>query len=99
MLSGDTKMVPQMIEVSRGCDLLIHEACNENLCRLAGLALRDKRLAAMNLEMQQYHTATEEVATIAHNAGVRNSFSRTWFRVSPDRSGRGNLHAWYGTNL
>jgi ribonuclease Z len=72
VISGDTKKVPQMVELAGNCDLLIHEAVNRDLVlmALAGLKKGNPRLAAMSEEMMEYHTSTLEVAEIARDANV-----------------------------
>ncbi|MBW1732496.1 MAG: MBL fold metallo-hydrolase [Deltaproteobacteria bacterium] len=73
VVSGDTKKVPQMTEMAKGCDILVHEALNLQLVNMSEARLRDHpRLLAMTKEMVEYHTTTMEVAEIARDAGVRN---------------------------
>lgn len=72
VVSGDTKKVPQMVEMSRGCDILVHEAMNENLlARGRGAAAGSERMKKISTDILDYHTMTDEVAEIARDAGVK----------------------------
>lgn len=72
VVSGDTKKVPQMAEMSEGCDILVHEAMNENLlARGRGAANTNERTKKMSIDILDYHTMTDEVAEIARDAGVK----------------------------
>jgi ribonuclease Z len=70
VVSGDTVKVPKMIEMARGCDILVHEAVNTRIIELAQRYL-DERMYKMSMEMLEYHTPTEEVAEIAREAGAK----------------------------
>ncbi|MBW1801704.1 MAG: MBL fold metallo-hydrolase [Deltaproteobacteria bacterium] len=71
VVSGDTVRVPQMVEMAKGCDILVHEALNTRLVELSRSRIKNNpRLLAMNREMTEYHTTTIEVAEIARDAGV-----------------------------
>jgi ribonuclease Z len=78
VVSGDTIKVPAMIEMSKGADILVHDATQKQM--VAGGMLQflrgqktpaTDRLATMTEEMLEYHAATEDVARIADEAGVR----------------------------
>ncbi len=72
VVSGDTRYVPQMAEMAKGADILVHEAINTKMIGMgqkAGMA-GDERMLEMSREMTEYHTPTEEVAAIARDAGV-----------------------------
>jgi ribonuclease Z len=72
VVSGDTKKVPQMVEMTKGCDILVHEALNLQLVKISEARLRDNpRMLAMTKDMVVYHTTTMEVAQIARDTGVR----------------------------
>lgn len=73
VVSGDTKKVPAMVEMSKGVDLLIHEAINGPLLQniLAGLKNSNPRQAGMLEDMMSHHTTAIEVAEIAAEAGVK----------------------------
>jgi ribonuclease Z len=70
VISGDTAYCPELIELARGCDLLVHEAfvhwAQEARAKAAG---RDPDGTA---NVQSYHTTTEEVGKVAHNAGAKH---------------------------
>ena len=72
VISGDTKEVPQMVEMSKGCDVLVHEALNRPMVEASQAFFREAnpRMAEMSIEMMDYHTSTLEVAQIAREAGV-----------------------------
>jgi len=72
VISGDTKKVPQMIEMAKGCDILVHEALNRQLVEMSIAILRENnpRMAEMSVEMMDYHTSTLEAAEIAREAEV-----------------------------
>jgi len=76
VVSGDTKRVPQMTEMAKDCDVLVHEAVNKTLIKRAqkiggNLVDLSERMWKMTLEMMDYHTSTEEVAEIARDANVK----------------------------
>ncbi len=72
VVSGDTKKVPQMAEMSEGCDILVHEAMNPDLLATArGVANTNERTKKMSADILDYHTMTDEVAEIACDAGVK----------------------------
>ncbi len=73
VVSGDTKKVQAMVEMSRGADLLIHEAMNGPMLNgaLGGMRNTNPRQAAMLEDLMEYHTTAIEVAEIAAEAGVK----------------------------
>jgi ribonuclease Z len=72
VISGDTVMVPAMIEQSRGADILVHDTMNKDMVQMGLDAIKesDPRLTAMGKEMMEYHSDRMEVARIAQEAGV-----------------------------
>jgi ribonuclease Z len=73
VVSGDTKKVARMVEMAKGCDILVHEAANRQLVQMTITRLRsqnNQRAAVMSEEMMEYHTSTTELAEIARDAGV-----------------------------
>ncbi len=70
VVSGDTKKVPRMTEMSQGCDILVHESMNRNMVEMAAQN-SDKRRAKQAMDILDYHTMTDEVAEIARDAGVK----------------------------
>ncbi len=82
VVSGDTKKVPQMTEMSRGCDILVHEAMNEKLLAMGrGAANTDERTQKMSTDILDYHTMTDEVAQIARDAASRLLGRPDWTRA------------------
>lgn len=77
VVSGDTVKVPIMAEMSRGADILVHDAANKGMVETAISYLKsrssaeDDRRAAMAAEMLIYHAKTDEVAALAAEAGVK----------------------------
>ena len=74
VVSGDTKKVSQMVEMSKGCDILVHEAINPNLLEMGRRASRanaNERMQKISADILDYHTMTDEVAEIARDAGVK----------------------------
>ncbi len=73
VISGDTIMVPVMIEQALGADMLIHDTMNKEMVRAGMAAIRksNPRMAAMGEEMMEYHADRMEVAWIAQEAGVK----------------------------
>jgi len=71
VVSGDTRKIPEMIDMAKGCDILVHEALNPQLVKMGEARVKDSpRLLGMNQEMVEYHATTLEVAEIARDAGV-----------------------------
>jgi len=71
VVSGDTKKIPEMIDMAKGCDILVHEALNIQLVKMREARIKDNpRLLSMNREMTEYHATTIDVAEIARDAGV-----------------------------
>jgi ribonuclease BN (tRNA processing enzyme) len=70
VLSGDTAYMDEMVEFSKGADLLVHEALLETgvdaLC--ASLGTKDGRLKA---HLLRSHTSAANAGLIAHRAGVK----------------------------
>lgn len=71
VVSGDTRKIPEMIDMAKDCDILVHEALNSQLVKMGEARVKDSpRLLGMNQEMAEYHATTLEVAEIAKKAGV-----------------------------
>ncbi len=71
VVSGDTRKIPEMIDMAKGCDILVHEALNSQLVKMGEARVKNSpRLLGMNQEMAEYHATTLEVAEIARDAGV-----------------------------
>jgi ribonuclease Z len=73
VISGDTKKTASVIEMSRGVDLLVHEAVDRATIEQAMPMLERAapRRAAMTRDMMSHHTTTLEAAEIARDAGVK----------------------------
>jgi len=73
VISGDTVMVPAMVEQSRDADILVHDTMNKDMVQMGLDAIKESnpRLAAMGEEMMEYHADRMEVARIAREAGVK----------------------------
>ncbi len=73
VISGDTVYSPTLVRVSRGADLLVHDALSPELLKLvadaagrAGMQLRKKILD----DVPDYHASTPRAADAARDAGV-----------------------------
>lgn len=73
VVSGDTKKAASVIEMSRGADLLVHEAVDRQTIdqALQMMQRAQPRRAAMTTDMMSHHTTTLELAEIARDAGVK----------------------------
>ncbi|MBW1642643.1 MAG: MBL fold metallo-hydrolase [Deltaproteobacteria bacterium] len=73
VISGDTVMIPAMIEQSRDADILVHDTMNKDMVQMGLDAIKESnpRLVAMGEEMMEYHADRMEVARIAQKAGVK----------------------------
>jgi ribonuclease Z len=73
VVSGDTKKTTATIEMSRGADLLVHEAVDGGTVEqaLQMMERANPRRAAMTRDMVSHHTTTLELAEIARDAGVK----------------------------
>jgi ribonuclease Z len=73
VVSGDTAASPTLTEVSRGADVLVHEAqANHLVAKLgAAAAANDRpRVAKIMSDIPDYHTSPVDAAKIANEAGV-----------------------------
>jgi ribonuclease Z len=74
VISGDTNMVPAMIEQSRGADILVHNVMNKDMVKAAQASFQEAnnlRRAQVFGDIQEYHADRMEVARIAQEAGVK----------------------------
>lgn len=72
-VSGDTAPDPLLVEVARGCDLLVHEALQPRLVRVLGSAARaagNRALAQILHDIENYHSTPEQAAMQAARARV-----------------------------
>ena len=73
VLSGDTTPTPTLVAVSKGADILIHEALQPKLVGLISKALDAKgmkKTAQITRDILDYHTSPEDAAKTAQSAGV-----------------------------
>jgi len=73
VVSGDTKKSQSLIDASKDCDILIHEAMNARILNavLPGLKRANPRQGALIEDLMEVHTSTIEVAEIAKEANVK----------------------------
>jgi ribonuclease Z len=74
VVSGDTRKWPPLAEASKGADVLIHEAQNDDMTRQLAQALKgmgNTRMASVMSDTLSYHTTPVEAADIARSAGVK----------------------------
>jgi ribonuclease Z len=74
VVSGDTIKVPKMIEMSEGCDILVHEAMNLRMLEIGRgttNANDNEKMQKIAVDITDYHTPTHDVAEIARDAGVK----------------------------
>jgi ribonuclease Z len=75
VISGDTVPSRNLSHVSNGVDLLVHEGLQAELVGIihdAAVRHGRKNLAAITADIPSYHTAPEDAAKIARQAGVRH---------------------------
>ena len=73
VISGDTTPTPTLVAVSKGADILIHEALQPKLVGLISKALDAKgmkKTAQITRDILDYHTSPEDAAKTAQSAGV-----------------------------
>lgn len=73
VLSGDTSLCDSLLEASRGADMLVCESMNLPMWneRIAAVKARGMmREAALLGDVPSYHIATDQIATLARDAGV-----------------------------
>lgn len=74
VITGDLKYHPPLIEGARGADVLVSEAISRTMTRSLETAAdgvgRDRTSAIMH-DVQDYHIAPEEAASLANDAGAR----------------------------
>ncbi|MFL6694234.1 MAG: MBL fold metallo-hydrolase [Ramlibacter sp.] len=69
VFSGDTTYSPELIELSRGADVLVHEVMH--LGGLENLLKRVSNAATLREHLLASHTVTEDVGKVAAAAGVK----------------------------
>lgn len=74
VFSGDTAPVPMVAKACSGCDLLIHEALNEQMVKTTENALRKagrERLAHIMADIPGYHSTPAAAAAIAQTGKAK----------------------------
>ncbi|PZU51356.1 MAG: MBL fold metallo-hydrolase [Sphingomonas sp.] len=73
-VSGDTAPSDAVVQMAKGCDLLVHEALQPRLTRVlvnAADGAGNKGLAQLLRDIEDYHTTPEQAAETAQKAGVK----------------------------
>lgn len=73
VVSGDTGPSADLVRISRGADLLVHEALQPAMTREMGAAARSKGrpgIARIMADIEDYHTSPAQVADAARAAGA-----------------------------
>ncbi len=73
VISGDTAAIPEIVTISQGADLLIHDALSRELLKLAEDAARQAGLSArakIFSDLPDYHASPQEAADAAREAHV-----------------------------
>lgn len=73
LITGDTKASDNVLEFSKGVDLLVHEALAPNLVMMMNAAARktgNKVLEKVTIDILDYHASPKEAAQIAKDAKV-----------------------------
>lgn len=95
-ISGDTAYSPELIELARGCDLLVHEAF---VHRDYEVARRDAPAEARR-NIASYHTPTDQVGKVAAEAGAAHLALTHFVPLRFDRAGVvADVRADYGGGL
>lgn len=74
VITGDTKKAPSVAEMSKGADLLVHEALQPKLVKVLEDEFAQKGIAntaQIMRDILNYHTTPEEAAAQAAEAGVK----------------------------
>lgn len=74
VISGDTKASDNLLEFSRGVDLLVHEALSPEVVKVMEEAARAEgadHIAKISVDILDYHTTPVQAAEIAQQAGVK----------------------------
>lgn len=73
-VSGDTVPDPRLMEMAKGCDLLVMEALQPRLTRVlanAAKAAGNPGLSKVMIDIEDYHATPEQGADLARQAGVK----------------------------
>lgn len=73
VVSGDTVVSPELTEVAKGADVLVHEAqANHLVAKIGAAAAKNDRprTAKIMSDIPDYHTTPVEAARVANEAGV-----------------------------
>jgi ribonuclease Z len=74
VISGDTRKWPPLAQASKGADVLLHEAQNNDMTRQMAMGLKGMgmdRMSSIMGDTVTYHTTPVEAAEIAKAAGVK----------------------------
>ena len=102
VVSGDTKKTAATVEMSRGADLLVHEAVDRATIdgALPMMERAQPRRAAMTRDMMSHHTTTLELAEIARDAGVKKlAITHLVPSIPPTDAAEANFVARHGRDL
>lgn len=100
VFSGDTTVSPNLIELAKSCDYLVHEVIDQEWVEqsIAGLPVPPETKEALLNHMLGAHTTIEQVGKVAQDAGARtlvvNHFvpghlpDSTWRRAGRNFDGR-----------
>ena len=69
-ISGDTGPSPELVELARGADTLVHEVINPDLLRRFAAHETNASWDELHRHLVESHTAVAEVGAIARDAGV-----------------------------
>lgn len=75
VISGDTRACPEVERMSKGVDLLVHEALNPKMVmmlRQAAVDAHRDNVAKIMHDILDYHTPPEQAAALAQRAGARS---------------------------
>jgi ribonuclease Z len=96
VISGDTALSPAVESMSRGVDLLVHEALAPNMVAMqrdAAMAAGRRNLAKIFEDIVGYHTTPEAAAGIAARAGAK---SLVFTHIVPPLPVRALERPWLG---
>jgi ribonuclease Z len=87
VVSGDTTLSPNLVHISKGADVLIHEAQSESMRQTFVKALAQggsPKLAKVIAQIGNYHATPQQAATEANEASVRLLVFTHMGPIAPD---------------
>lgn len=87
VVSGDTALSPNLVRVSKGADLLIHEGQSEEMRATFAKALKESGAAKLAKAIEgvgHYHVTPQQAAEQANDAGVRTLVFNHMGPIAPD---------------